>query len=117
SNDAGYITRKRVLDKNSVGTETLNTLYKEKRDFIEHQFKLGHDLYKGYADDEDFILSYPFVPYQFRLIADVFSAFQRLSYVITEVKNNERSVIGVTHYTAKKHASEPVGFFISFDYF
>ena len=117
SNDASYITRKRVLDKNSVGIKTLNTLYNEKREFIEHQFKLGHDLYKGFVDAEDFILSYPFVPYQFRLIADVFSAFQRLGYVITEVKNNERSVIGVTHYTAKQHAGEAVGLFISFDFF
>lgn len=117
SNDASFITRKRVLDKNAAGTKVLNDLYKTKQDFIQHQFKLSHDLYKGYQDPEDFILSYPFVPYQFRLIADVFSAFQRMNYVITEVKNNERSVIGITHYTTKQHAGENVGLFIGFDYF
>lgn len=117
SNDASFITRKRVLDKNAAGTKVLNDLYKTKQDFIQHQFKLSHDLYKGYQDPEDFILSYPFVPYQFRLIADVFSAFQRMNYVITEVKNNERSVIGITHYTTKQHAGENVGLFIAFDYF
>ncbi|NTS43012.1 BREX system P-loop protein BrxC [Flavisolibacter sp. BT320] len=117
STDASYITRKRVLDKNAAGTKVLNDLYKQKQDFIQHQFKLSHDLYKGYTDADDFILSYPFVPYQFRLIADVFSAFQRMNYVITEVKNNERSVIGITHYTTKQHAGENVGLFIAFDYF
>lgn len=117
STDASYITRKRVLDKNAAGTKMLNDLYKQKQDFIQHQFKLSHDLYKGYIDADDFILSYPFVPYQFRLIADVFSAFQRMNYVITEVKNNERSVIGITHYTTKQHAGENVGLFIAFDYF
>lgn len=117
SNDASYITKRRVLEKNATGTKALNDLYTEKKDFIQHQFKLPHDLYKGYDDADDFILSYPFVPYQFRLIADVFSAFQRLGYVITEVKNNERSVIGVTHYTAKEHADEKVGSFIAFDHF
>jgi len=117
SNDASFITRKRVLDKNAAGTKVLNDLYKTKQEFIQHQFKLSHDLYKGYQDPEDFILSYPFVPYQFRLIADVFSAFQRMNYVITEVKNNERSVIGITHYTTKQHAGENVGLFIAFDYF
>lgn len=117
SNDASYITKRRVLEKNATGTKALNDLYTEKKDFIQHQFKLSHDLYKGYDDADDFILSYPFVPYQFRLIADVFSAFQRLGYVITEVKNNERSVIGVTHYTVKEHADEKVGLFIAFDHF
>lgn len=117
SNDASFITRKRVLDKNATGTKVLNELFHDKKDFIQHQFKLAHDLYKGFQDTDDFILSYPFVPYQFRLIADVFSAFQKLGYVITEVKNNERSVIGVTHFTAKTHAQEEVGKFIAFDYF
>jgi len=117
SNDASFITRKRVLDKNAAGTKVLNDLYRTKQDFIQHQFKLSHDLYKGYQDAEDFILSYPFVPYQFRLIADVFSAFQQMNYVITEVKNNERSVIGITHYTTKQHAGEGVGLFMGFDYF
>lgn len=117
SNDASLITKKRVLEKSAAGAETLQNLYRAKKDFIEHQFKLSHDLYKGYNYEEDFILSYPFVPYQFRLIADVFSAFQRHGYVITEVKNNERSVIGVTHFTAKEHAGETVGAFIAFDHF
>lgn len=117
SNDPTYITQKRVLDKSSTGIKELNTLYKSNKDAIEHQFNLGSSLYRGYNSEEDFQLSYPFVPYQFKLIGDVLDAFQQLRYVITQVKDNARSVIGLTHYTAKNHADAEVGSFVSFDAF
>ncbi len=78
---------------------------------------MHHDLYKGYFREDDFVLAYPFVPYQFKLIADVFDAFQSLQFVIKEVKNNERSVLGITHFTAKKLAEHEVGFIVPFDAF
>ena len=37
--------------------------------------------------------------------------------VIKEVKDNERSVLGITHFTAKEHAEEEVGGFMPFDAF
>lgn len=117
SNDASFITQKRVLDKNSTGIKELGEMYQNKKDYIENQFKINHELYKGYTDIENFTLAYPFVPYQFKLIAHVFEAFQQLGYVIKEVKDNERSVLGITHYTAKKHADDEVGVFMPFDAF
>jgi len=117
SSDASYITQRRVLDKNSNGVGALEKMYNDKKTYIENQFKINHDLYKGYKDDEEFIRSYPFVPYQFKLIARVFEAFQQLKFVIKEVKDNERSVLGITHFTVKEHAADEVGGFISFDAF
>ena len=74
-------------------------------------------MYKGYKNEEEFLFGYPFVPYQFKLIAHVFEAFQQLKFVIKEVKDNERSVLGITHFTAKQHADDEVGGFIPFDGF
>tara|TARA_B110000046_G_scaffold91830_1_gene99863 strand:+ start:981 stop:4466 length:3486 start_codon:yes stop_codon:yes gene_type:complete len=117
SSDASYITQRRVLDKNSNGVGVLEKMYNEKKTYIENQFKINHELYKGYKNDEEFIRSYPFVPYQFKLIAHVFEAFQQLKFVIKEVKDNERSVLGITHFTVKEHAGDEIGGFISFDAF
>jgi len=117
SNDASFITQKRVLDKNSNGIEILGNLYRDKKDYILNQFKISHELYKGFQNEDEFTLAYPFVPYQFRLIAHVFEAFQQLQFVIKEVKDNERSVIGITHITIQEHAKDEVGGFISFDAF
>lgn len=117
SNDASYITQRRVLDKNSRGIEYLTKLYHDNKDYIENQFKINHDLFKGYRNEEEFIIGYPFIPYQFKLIAHVFEAFQQLKFVIKEVKDNERSVLGITHFTAKEHADDEVGGFMPFDAF
>ena len=117
SNDASYITQRRVLDKNSTGIAELTKVYSTNKDYIENQFKISHELYKGYKNEEEFLFGYPFVPYQFKLIAHVFEAFQQLKFVIKEVKDNERSVLGITHFTAKQHANDEVGGFIPFDGF
>ncbi|MHA8066291.1 BREX system P-loop protein BrxC [Aquirufa sp. ROCK2-A2] len=117
SNDASYITQRRVLDKNSTGIAELTKIYSANKDYIENQFKISHELYKGYKNEEEFLFGYPFVPYQFKLVAHVFEAFQQLKFVIKEVKDNERSVLGITHFTAKQHADDQVGGFIPFDGF
>lgn len=117
SNDPTFITQKRVLDKNAGGHKELSKIYKSNKDAIEHQFNLGSSIYRGYNNEEDFQLSYPFIPYQFKLIGDVLDAFQQLRFVITQVKDNARSVIGLTHFTAKNYAKEEVGTFIPFDAF
>lgn len=117
SNDPTYITQKRVLDKNANGQKTLTKLYKENKDAIEHQFNIGSSIYRGFNNEDDFLLSYPFAPYQFKLIGDVLDAFQQLRFVITQVKDNARSVIGLTHFTAKKYAQKEVGTFVPFDAF
>lgn len=64
------------------------------------QFKLPNS-YSSYDSQDDFIDYYPFVPYQFKLIMQVFNSFLNLGYVAKEVKGNERSIIKVTHSTAK----------------
>jgi len=117
SADASYITQRRVLDKNSDGIKALQDVYSNNVDAIENQFKMHHELYKGYQKEDDFIMSYPFVPYQFKLISDVFASFQNLQFVIKEVKDNERSILSITHFTAKQNAGKDVGDFIPFDAF
>lgn len=109
-----YITQKRILDKNPIAIPELKNLYKNDSSSFPLYFQLpvGYD---GYSNEKNFIDYYPFVPYQFKLIMQVFNNFLRLGYVAKEVKGNERSIIKVTQATAKDHKDEEVGQFISFD--
>lgn len=111
-----YITQKRILEKNGTGMSELNKLYAQKRTAIDTQFQLPTG-YDAFASQEKFVDFYPFVPYQFRLIKQVFNAFQRKGYVEKEVKDNERSIIKVTHATAREHMGDSIGEFIPFDAF
>ena len=76
------------MEKNSTGSKALAKIYEDNKDYIENQFRISHELYKGYQTLDEFILAYPFVPYQFKLISDVFDAFQQLKFVETQVKDN-----------------------------
>ena len=115
--DAAYITQKRILDKASTGLGELKTYYDINKDAIHNQFNFSSNLYQGYVGFEEYALSYPFVPYQFRLISDVFDSFSHLDYVIKEVRDNERSVLGITHFTVKTFGDQELGFFVPFDGF
>lgn len=108
------ITQKRILDKKEDVKQTLGSLYEKYRNAFDLQLKLPTS-YKGYENKDAFIDYYPFVPYQFELIMQVFNSFLALGYVAKEVKGNERSIIKVVHSTAKANANAELGKFVSFD--
>jgi hypothetical protein len=117
STDAAYITKRRVLDKNSSGIEELLGFYQSHKGDIENQFVFDHDLYQNFENRDDFTLTYPFIPYQFRLISDVFETFSNVGYVGEGVKNTERAILGITHFTAGLCKEKEVGYFVPFDLF
>ncbi len=108
------ITQKRILDKKEEVKDDLAAMYQKYKQGFDLQFKLPNS-YRSYDSQDDFIDYYPFVPYQFKLIMQVFNSFLNLGYVAKEVKGNERSIIKVIHSTAKKNAEAELGKFISFD--
>jgi hypothetical protein len=110
------ITQKRILDKKEEVKYDLATFYEKSRAAFDLQFKLPNS-FSSYSTEQDFIDYYPFVPYQFKLIKQVFDSFKTLSYVAQEVKGNERSIIKVVHATAKSpvNTEAELGKFVSFD--
>lgn len=108
------ITQKRILDKKEEVKPELVALYNKYKAGFDLQFKLPTS-YSSYETQDDFVDYYPFVPYQFKLIMQVFNSFLNLGYVAKEVKGNERSIIKVIHSTAKTNADAELGKFISFD--
>ena len=108
------ITQKRILDKKEEVKPELAELYNKYKAGFDLQFKLPTS-YSSYETQDDFVDYYPFVPYQFKLIMQVFNSFLNLGHVAKEVKGNERSIIKVIHSTAKTNADAELGKFISFD--
>jgi len=117
SNEYNDIIKKRILAKKAEGVAELNTLFSKKKNIIENQFTAISNLFATYKDKEDFVDTYPFVPYQFRLINYVFDSFSAQGFVTQGVKNTERSLLGITHYTAKNTQDQDTGYIIPFDAF
>lgn len=111
-----FVTKKRVLGKEDAVISILGRLYDDDKEAITNQFNLPTS-YNGFCDKDDFISYYPFVPYQFQLLIQVFDSFVQKQFVDKEVKGNERSVLKITHNTVYNTRNEEVGKFISFDQF
>jgi hypothetical protein len=101
---------------NGSGEVTLGELYDSKKDALNTQFNLPAGYHK-FENQRQFIDYYPFVPYQFTLMTKVFDAFVTQDYVDREVSGSERSIIKVTHSTAKDTKDQAVGDLVSFDQF
>lgn len=117
STDPSYITKKRILAKTGLAADELSNLYKKQENAIQAQFFTDNQQYKGFTNEEEYISCYPFIPYQFKLISKVFEGFQSKDYVQKEVKDNDRSILKITHVTAKFTKENYVGYYVPFDAF
>lgn len=111
-----FITKKRILEKKPECEIDLRNAYEKNKPAIDAQYLLPAG-YERYPDADAYVDAYPFVPYQFKLVAQVFNAFQIKGYIDREVKDNARSVLNVTFGVAKATKENDVGTFVSFDQF
>lgn len=118
SQDVSEVIQKRLLMKNDVGVALLEKTYAQQSNNFKTQFDFadGSATYRNFKDREHFILSYPFIPYQFSLFQ---TAIQRLSqHNAFEGKHSsvgERSMLGVFQEVAIKISDRPVGELATFD--
>ena len=118
SQQADLITKKRVLSKTPEASEALRNFFEEREEAIRNQFRLSsNNNFRGYAGAEEFVDTYPFIPYQFDLIVEVIRAFARADYLVPGTAETERSLIGLTHEVGKESRDEEIGYFVPFDMF
>jgi len=118
SADVAEVIQKRLLMKNDQGVELLSKVYHEQINNFKTLFDFtdGSQQYKNFQDREQFIHSYPFVPYQFVLFQ---SAIQNLSkhnaFEGEHSSVGERSMLGVFREVAIQISKHRVGQLATFD--
>ncbi|WP_078427952.1 BREX system P-loop protein BrxC [Alkalihalobacterium alkalinitrilicum] len=112
------VIRKRILEKNDTAKETLQLLYPNKRSIINNliTFKDTPEM-KSFADEEDFIDVYPFVPYQFQLLQKVFTGVRVHGAAGKSLSEGERSLLSAFQESAIAYASKEIGTFVPFSAF
>lgn len=114
---ADRIAKKRILEKNEKGERLLENFYAENERVLRNQFARDNDVYRGINTKTEFVESYPFVPYQFTLIENIIYSFVQEDFLMPGVSGTERSLIGITHETAKNCKGEDVGHIVPLDAF
>jgi hypothetical protein len=118
SADVAEVIQKRLLMKNKEGVMLLTDIYHEQVNNFRTLFGFadGSATYRNFQDQEHFIHSYPFIPYQFALFQ---SAIQNLSqHNAFEGKHSsvgERSMLGVFQQVAIKIGDHRMGQLATFD--
>ena len=95
------VIQRRILEKKEEYIDELRNLYLENADILKNQLSftnVGMTL-QSYNTEDDFIKSYPFIPYQFTLLQKVFETIRRAGATGLHLSRGERSMLD-----AFKHA-------------
>ncbi len=118
SADVAEVIQKRLLMKTEDGVRLLSDIYHGQSNNFKTLFDFtdGSQTYRNFQDEDHFIRSYPFIPYQFALFQ---LAIQNLSqHSAFEGKHSsvgERSMLGVFQQVAIQIGDHEIGQLATFD--
>lgn len=95
SSSVDEVIKRRILAKTSDAENLLRMVYDENSAILKNLFTFNDavaDL-KGYAGENDFVETYPFVPYQFRLMQNVLAQIRKHGNSGKHLSGGERSML------------------------
>ena len=112
------VIKKRILAKKPTPEQTLKLLYEQKATIIKNLIVFNDGVErKLYAGDKDFAAVYPFVPYQFNLLASVLTSIRTHGASGKHLSEGERSMIALFKESAMKLMHKETGAIIPFNVF
>lgn len=115
STDTDEVIKKRILAKTETSQQTLELLYGEKESIIKNLYVWSKaQTQEMYENNVDFANTYPFIPYQFKLLQNVFTDIRTKGFAGKHLSSGERSLLGAFQETAKRFCEEEVGFLVPF---
>jgi len=112
------VIKKRILDKKDTAAQMLRLLYDQKATTIKNKIVFNDGVEKKlYADENDFALVYPFVPYQFNLLASVLTSIRTHGASGKHLSEGERSMLAMFKESAMDYKEHEEGTLIPFHAF
>lgn len=118
SANADEVIQKRILSKNPMGQEYLEADYPNHENDIKLalQFEDSPEL-KLYSNAQNYADVYPFIPYQFKLLADILTQISKHSIQGSNLSRGERSLLAFFKETAERNAANESDILVSLDQF
>ena len=112
------VIKKRILDKNETAAQALRLLYEQKSTIIKNLIVFNDGVEKKlYANDRDFAEVYPFIPYQFNLLASVLTSIRTHGASGKHLSEGERSMLALFKESAEAIKEKEVGAIVPFHRF
>lgn len=112
------VIKKRILEKNEVGSQSLSLLYDDKATVIKNLISFNDGIEKKlYADRNNFADIYPFIPYQFNLLQSVLTSIRTHGASGKHLAEGERSMLALFKESAVRVMNNEPGTIVPFNMF
>ena len=113
------VIKLRLLAKIDSVRGDLQNLYNQKVAILKNQITFTQDSAEmpGYRNAEDFIASYPFIPYQFNLLQKVFTQIRVMGSAGKHLASGERSLLDAFQVASKEISNSSLGVLVPFHTF
>ncbi|MFC3860731.1 BREX system P-loop protein BrxC [Deinococcus antarcticus] len=112
------VIRLRLLQKNPDGEQALRALYDRVQAPLKNQVTFRNDFtLPSFKTAEDFVGTYPFIPYQFLLLQKVFEAIRTTGYSGKSLSEGERSMLSAFQEAARVASNQELGALVPFHAF
>ena len=112
------VIKKRILDKTDTAAQTLRLLYEQKATIIKNLIVFNDGVEKKlYSGAKDFTEVYPFIPYQFNLLASVLTSIRTHGASGKHLSDGERSMLALFKESAARLKNEEMGVIVPFHLF
>ncbi|PVZ66778.1 BREX system P-loop protein BrxC [Pelagibaculum spongiae] len=108
SGNVDEVIQKRILGKTQQAKDLLIQEYRNKADILKNQLSFTNVgmTFKAFADEDDFVSTYPFAPYQFQLVQKVFESIRKAGATGLHLARGERSMLNAFQGAAQQLARE-----------
>ena len=95
SSSVDEVIKKRILAKTETAAQLLRQQYEKNQQVLKNLFTFSHAILdlKGYSGEGEFVETYPFVPYQFRLMQNVLAEIRKHGNSGKHLSGGERSML------------------------
>ena len=117
SSSVDEVIQRRVLEKTAPTADMLAQVYEQDAAVLKNNFTFEggsrSDL-AGYANSKDFVASYPFVGYQFKLLPDVMTEVRKHGVKAKHMSTGERSMLSAFQESAQAIQYDQTGALVPF---
>lgn len=113
------VIKKRILEKHDYVEQRLKQIYLEKSAILRNliNFEGARSDLTGYSDEHEFALVYPFIPYQFKLLQNVFEQVRKRGSSGKHLSEGERSMLSAFKESAIQYKDDKEGILVPFHAF
>lgn len=118
SANVGEVIRLRLLNKTDAASQALGALYDSVHASLKNLLTFRNDrndaTLEAYHNREDFVANYPFIPYQFKLLQEAFTAIRQTGFSGKHLSEGERSMLNAFQDAAIAVSQQPLGALVPF---